>query len=155
VTPARIAAFTLAAVAATAAAWALWPAATPAVAAGGIPHDDAAAVARGKPLYAAHCAACHGADLAGQPNWRVPDAEGFLPAPPHDASGHTWHHPDDQLFAITKLGTAALVGGDYRTRMIGFGEVLSDDDILAVLAYVKSTWPPGIIARHDQINASR
>jgi mono/diheme cytochrome c family protein len=117
------------------------------------PYADAEVVAEGKRLYADHCAACHGADLQGQPDWRLPDALGYLPAPPHDETGHTWHHPDPLLFAITKYGTSAVVGGDYRSNMMGFGDVLSDEEIVAVLAYIKSTWPQRIIDRHDRMNA--
>ena len=110
-------------------------------------------LAQGARLYDAHCAACHGANLEGEPNWRQRRADGTLPAPPHDASGHTWHHPDRQLFAITKFGTAALVGGDYETNMLGFGEVLSDDEIWAVLAYIRSRWPEEIQRRQREITA--
>jgi len=106
--------------------------------------SDAASVAAietGRALYAAHCAACHGAELEGQPGWRSPLPSGRLPAPPHDASGHTWHHPDDVLFRIVREGTAAVVGGGYESDMPGFADVLSDADIRAVLDYIKSTWP--------------
>jgi mono/diheme cytochrome c family protein len=114
---------------------------------------DSARLAQGAALYAEHCASCHGADLEGEPDWRQRNAEGLLPAPPHDATGHTWHHPDDQLFAMTKYGTAALVGGDYRSAMIGFGDVLSDDEIRAILAYIKSRWPAEIRRRQAEIDA--
>ena len=116
-------------------------------------HQNAETVARGHELYDVHCAACHGSDLAGQEDWQSRDADGFLPAPPHDATGHTWHHPTEQLFAITKLGTEAIVGGGYRSNMAGFGDVLSDDEIYAVLAFIKSTWPDRIITRHSQMDA--
>jgi len=120
-----------------------------------LPYDHADAVMRGEGIYAENCASCHGADLSGQdvPDWRVRDADGYLPAPPHDETGHTWHHPDAVLVAITTHGTEALIGGDYRSNMIGFGDVLSDQDILDVLAYIKSTWPDRVIERHDEINA--
>ena len=108
-------------------------------------------LAQGARLYGAHCAACHGADLEGEPNWRQRRADGTLPAPPHDASGHTWHHPDQQLFAITKFGTAALVGGDYQSNMHGFAEILSDDEIRAVLAHIRSQWPEDIRRRQREI----
>lgn len=117
------------------------------------PFDDPAAVARGEEIYTAQCAACHGAALEGQPDWRSPAANGRLPAPPHDETGHTWHHPDPQLFLITKYGTAALVGGNYESDMPGFEDVLSDQEILEVLAYIKSTWPENIRARHTEMNA--
>lgn len=98
-------------------------------------------VTQGRQIYADQCAACHGANLEGQPDWRSPLPSGRLPAPPHDASGHTWHHPDEVLFRIVKEGTAAIVGGGYESDMPGFGDVLSDAEIRAVLAYIKSTWP--------------
>jgi len=102
----------------------------------------ASLVARGAQVYQEHCAACHGADLGGQPNWRARRPDGKLPAPPHDESGHTWHHPDDQLFGITKYGTARFAPPGYETDMIGFGDVLSDEEIWAVLTFIKSHWPP-------------
>jgi mono/diheme cytochrome c family protein len=98
-------------------------------------------IARGRQVYADQCAACHGANLEGQPDWRSPLPSGRLPAPPHNESGHTWHHPDDVLFRIVEEGTAAIVGGGYESDMPGFGEVLSDAEIRAVLDYIKSTWP--------------
>lgn len=98
-------------------------------------------ISQGRQVYVDQCAACHGAELVGQPDWRSPLPSGRLPAPPHDASGHTWHHPDDVLFRIVKEGTAAIVGGGYESDMPGFGDVLSDADIRAVLAYIKSNWP--------------
>ncbi|SMD01292.1 c-type cytochrome [Primorskyibacter flagellatus] len=98
-------------------------------------------IAQGRQVYADQCAACHGADLEGQPDWRSLLPSGRLPAPPHDESGHTWHHADDVLFRIIKEGTATIVGGDYESDMPGFADVLSDAEIRAVLAYIKSTWP--------------
>lgn len=102
---------------------------------------SAAVLAQGKGLYDQYCASCHGANLEGQPDWRTPLPSGRLPAPPHDAGGHTWHHPDGILFEITKRGPAAVVGGGYESDMPGFGSVLSDSAISAILAYIKSTWP--------------
>lgn len=120
--------------------------------AGLLPYRDAQAVAQGKTLYGNHCAACHGAQLQGEPDWRDRDKDGFLPAPPHDVTGHTWHHPDAQLFAITKFGIEALVGNGYQSRMPEYQNILRDDEILSVLAFIKSTWPEAVIARHDQMN---
>jgi mono/diheme cytochrome c family protein len=117
-----------------------------------LPYTDPDALTLGEMLYAETCAACHGAKLEGQPDWRTPLEDGRMPAPPHDATGHTWHHPDTQLFMLTKYGVAALVGGGYESDMIGFGDLLSDDEILAVLAYIKSTWPPRVIETHNRIN---
>ena len=72
---------------------------------------------------------------------KSPLPSGRLPAPPPDATGHTWHHPDDVLFRIVKEGTAAVVGDGYASDMPGFGEVLGHEEINAVLAYIRSTWP--------------
>ncbi len=119
---------------------------------GGADANDPAQVALGKSAYAAQCAACHGAALEGQPNWRDRRPDGKLPAPPHDVSGHTWHHPDIQLFEITKFGTAALAGEDYKTDMGAFADILRDDEIWAVLAYIKSTWPAAVQRRQDAAN---
>ncbi len=116
-----------------------------------IPYDDAARVAEGAALYAEHCASCHGAELQGAPAWQEPGPDGLMPAPPHDETGHTWHHPDAHLFRITKLGTEAVVGGDHRSNMMGFGDVLSDRQILSTLAYIKSTWPPRVIEAHNRM----
>ena len=115
--------------------------------------QDARVVAEGAALYAAHCAACHGERLEGQPDWQMRGANGRLPAPPHDPSGHTWHHPDAQLIDITARGTAAVVGGGYESDMPGFAGTLTAAEIVAVLSFIKSTWPPEIIAIHDDITA--
>jgi mono/diheme cytochrome c family protein len=103
--------------------------------------DSPARIALGRAVYDLHCASCHGADLQGAPDWRTPLPSGRLPAPPHDATGHTWHHPDSVLFRIVRDGTAAVVGGGYESDMTGFGGILSDTEIAAVLAYIRSTWP--------------
>jgi mono/diheme cytochrome c family protein len=100
-----------------------------------------AVLVEGRAIYGQYCARCHGANLEGQPNWRTRLPSGRLPAPPHDANGHTWHHSDRMLFEITKKGTAAVVGGGYESDMPGFEGVLSDDQIRSVLAFIKSTWP--------------
>ena len=116
--------------------------------------SDPVLVADGKRIYGEACASCHGAALEGQANWQQRGPDGRLPAPPHDPSGHTWHHPDDVLFALTKHGPAALMNDPaYPTDMPGFADTLSDRDILRVLSYIKSTWPAEIRRRHDAINA--
>lgn len=71
-------------------------------------------LARGAAIHAEACAACHGASLEGQPDWRSPGPDGRLPAQPHDETGHTWHYSDRVLMDIALRGTAAVVGGGYR-----------------------------------------
>jgi mono/diheme cytochrome c family protein len=117
--------------------------------------DDARQVTRGESVYAQHCAACHGVRLEGQPNWQERLPSGRMPAPPHDASGHTWHHPDATLFGMTKYG---LIPGkyappSYQSDMPAFGNALSDGEIWAVLAYIKSSWPEKI--RRAQADITR
>ncbi|WP_287299157.1 c-type cytochrome [Mesorhizobium sp.] len=115
--------------------------------------DDARVIARGEAVYVAHCASCHGKNLEGQRGWKAQDKDGFLPAPPHDESGHTWHHPDTLLFRITKLGVAEAANlKDYKTRMPAFEEILIDADIIAALSYIKSRWPDDMRRRHDELN---
>jgi mono/diheme cytochrome c family protein len=92
-------------------------------------------------------------ELEGQPNWRERLPSGRLPAPPHDASGHTWHHPDAVLFTITRDGLGAIVPG-YESDMPAFGGVLSDAEIRAVLAFIKSRWPERERAFQAEISAA-
>ena len=108
----------------------------------------------GKILYAEQCASCHGVNLEGQPNWQSPDENGMLPAPPHDETGHTWHHDNRLLFDYTRLGGKALLaarGVEFNSGMPGFAETLTDEDIWNILAYIRSTWP----SRVQEIQAAR
>lgn len=102
-------------------------------------------IAAGQTLYIQHCATCHGASLEGQPDWRQAGVDGVLPAPPHDVSGHTWHHDTNLLLEYTKLGgTAALalrgIEG-FKSGMPALDETLSNPEILDIIAYIRSTWP--------------
>jgi mono/diheme cytochrome c family protein len=114
--------------------------------------DDATQVAAGEALYRAHCASCHGANLEGQPDWRTRLPSGRLPAPPHDASGHTWHHADAVLLQIVREGPAFYTTLGVQTDMPAFGTQLSEGDMAAVIAYIKSRWPAEIQARQAQTN---
>ena len=116
-------------------------------------HKDHAVVNLGKAIYAENCASCHGVVLEGQANWRQRDAEGYLPAPPHDERGHTWHHPDSYLFLMTKYGIEKMIGKSYPNNMPAYEDKLTDDDIIAALSYIKSTWSGRIQRQHDQTNA--
>jgi S-disulfanyl-L-cysteine oxidoreductase SoxD len=118
---------------------------------------DQSLVTQGKAIYANNCAACHGESLQGQPNWRERMANGKLPAPPHDKTGHTWHHPDAMLIDMVKNG---LVPGKtappgYVSDMPAYGAALSDEDIIAVLAYIKSTWPPKVLQAQREVTLQR
>ena len=109
-------------------------------------------IAIGARLYGEHCASCHGAQLEGQPNWRERRPDGRLPAPPHDASGHTWHHSDTQIFAITKHGMGPFAPRGYASDMPAYAGRLADGEIRAVVDFIKSTWPDDIRRRQHEIN---
>lgn len=115
---------------------------------------DPAVVAQGKDIYGQQCASCHGTELQGQPNWMQRKPDGKLPAPPHDASGHTWHHSDGDLFKIVKEGVQAFAGQDYKTDMPAYSGKLDDDQIRAAIAYIKSTWPEKQRKFQEQVTAT-
>jgi mono/diheme cytochrome c family protein len=100
---------------------------------------DQVRIAQGKKIYAHNCARCHGIHLEGQPDWRTEGLHGW-PAPPHDDSGHTWHHPDAQLIQIVKEGMKGA--GDGASNMPAFGKILSDHEVISVLSFIKSQWSP-------------
>jgi mono/diheme cytochrome c family protein len=93
----------------------------------------------GAAVYARECASCHGARGEGEPEWQVTRPDGSLPAPPHDASGHTWHHPDGELRRIIELGGTVYMP---ESNMPAFGETLTGEEIDAVLAFIKTLWGP-------------
>lgn len=101
------------------------------------PDLDAAAIATGEELYRQNCASCHGVDLAGNPDWKTPNADGSYPPPPHDSSGHTWHHGDQFLVDLIRDGLDLPI-----SRMPSFGDQLTDDQLTAILEYLKSNWGP-------------
>lgn len=118
--------------------------------------DSPALVALGRTVYASHCAACHGAHLEGQAHWRKPGTDGRLPAPPHDESGHTWHHADAELIRVVQRGLVAGVDRPpgYQGNMPAFGQVLTQADIVAVLSFIKSTWSFDYRAWQERANAT-
>lgn len=101
-----------------------------------LPKLDSEKIAQGEILYAQYCAQCHGANLEGAPNWKQSLPDDSLPPPPHDSSGHTWHHSDELLIRITENG------GDpaYNSKMPAFKHQLSQGEIAAILEFIKSNW---------------
>lgn len=114
--------------------------------------NDAAAVAQGKQVYKRYCASCHGHSLRGQPLWQLMDEFAGRRAPAHDETGHTWQHADEDLFHMTKYGRFAETPPDYHSYMPAFGHVLSDQDILAVIAFIKARWPLGLRVSQAMLN---
>jgi mono/diheme cytochrome c family protein len=108
---------------------------------------------RGQQVYKQSCQSCHGDDLQGQNNWRKRNPDGKLPAPPHDKSGHTWHHADTLLFGIIKFGLVPpYAPANYKNDMPAYENVLDDKDIHAVIAFIKSRWPEETRKIQDEIN---
>ncbi len=119
-----------------------------------VPWRASSPVDHGRAIYSQYCASCHGANLEGQPNWQRRNEAGRMPAPPHDETGHTWHHGDRQLFAITKYGVERFAPAGYGSDMPGFENTLSDAEIDSVLAFIRSTWPGHIRARQAAVARS-
>lgn len=110
----------------------------------------------GKQIYVQNCASCHGLKLEGQPDWRKPLANGRMPAPPHDDTGHTWHHPDQVLFGITRNGLVPpYAPPGYQSDMPAFAQTLSDQEIRAVLAYIASHWSPEVMKLRAEMLENR
>lgn len=80
-------------------------------------------------------------------------ANGRLRGPPHNETGHTWHYSDSVLFDITKNGLVPGVTAPpgYESDMPAYDQLLSDDEIRAALAYIKSSWPQQALARQKEI----
>lgn len=131
------------------------PEVPPPVTSGPADPANARAVAEGQAVYLAHCGSCHGAQLQGQPNWQDALPDGGYPAPPHDGTGHTWRHSDRQLFLATKFGNSFSVAPGSVSHMPAFEHVLSDDEIWAALAFVKSHWPTELQARQRLLTRMR
>ncbi len=114
---------------------------TEAVTLGGIavaplPRLDPAHIQRGAKIYAEHCASCHGDDLRGAANWRYRQPDGTYPPPPHDASGHTWQHPDQTLINMIQNG----INPSLPKGMPAFKGKLTPGDVGDVIDFIKSHW---------------
>lgn len=99
----------------------------------------------GETVYVENCASCHGANLEGEPDWQTPNPDGTLKAPPHDDDGHTWHHPDEYIYERIRYGTENLAPNvQAQSNMPAYQDVLSDEEIEAVVEYIKSQWSPRV-----------
>jgi mono/diheme cytochrome c family protein len=111
---------------------------------------DPQVTAAGRMLYGAHCAACHGV-LDGTSTPEIAASE--KPAPRHDETGHSWQHPDFALFRLVFDGVAeANCLPVDPALMPRFKGTVSDSELVAILSYIKSTWPDDIRDSHDQVN---
>ena len=100
-----------------------------------VPTLNADWVSQGETLYSQYCASCHGANLEGVPDWKIVRPDGKLLPPPHDSSGHTWHHPDGLLVSVI-----AEEGDPSYSDMPGFRDVLTEEEMNAVLTFIKNSW---------------
>jgi S-disulfanyl-L-cysteine oxidoreductase SoxD len=128
------------------AAFALRPAAPP------THFADISKAAPGRPLYHRYCAECHGQRLQGQLLWEARDQFFGRRAPPHDQSGHTWQHSDEELFHMTKFGRFSTTPPEVKSYMPAYAPFLSDEQILSVIAFIKATWPLGLRASQAMLN---
>lgn len=78
--------------------------------------------------------------------------------PKHNANGHTWHHPDCELIEVILTGTSPMtemmremMAPPGAPTMPAWREKLSDDEIDAVLAYIKTMWTDEQRAVQEQV----
>lgn len=118
--------------------------------------ENSDTIALGAAVYAKHCAACHGQNLEGQPNWKETLPNGRRPAPPHDDTGHTWHHNDRWLFRVVERGMVPpMARPGYESDMPAFGDKLSDAEIRAVISFLKSWWSEETIRKREEMISKR
>src|SRR5262249_7495957 len=89
--------------------------------------------AHGKVLFEANCALCHGPDGMGKPNQ----------APP--MVGSEWIVSDgvNRLIRIPSVGLAGpleVKGQQFNMSMAAMGATYNDDDLAAVLSYIRNAW---------------
>lgn len=107
---------------------------------GGRPDPAQADLAAGRAIYGQYCSSCHGANGEGAPGWQMPDVRGELPAPAHNATGHTWRHADAALYEMVSEGWRDPFNRTDRQTMPAFGDRLSAQEIRAVISYLKTLW---------------
>jgi S-disulfanyl-L-cysteine oxidoreductase SoxD len=137
------------------AAFGSWPAAPPPGVAHFADADDSRAVTLGKKIYMSHCASCHGRNLQGQPLWQLTDQYAGRRAPAHDETGHTWQHSDEDLFHMVKYGRFPSASAGVVSFMPAAAGVLSDREILDIMAFIKARWPIGLRASQAMLNPGR
>lgn len=112
------------------------------------PAVDSATLAQGKKVFDANCAACHGSQGQGAPNWQKPGPDGKYPAPPLNGTGHAWHHPMAALQQTIRNGTQRIGGS-----MPPWKDTLSEEEIQAVIYWFQSHWPDELYAAWQEADA--
>ncbi len=101
---------------------------------------NAQQIAEGRTYYEQTCAACHGVNGEGQfPDAPFePDETGRLGAPPHNPTGHTWHHSDELLLRYVTDGGFADPNNFY--TMPRWDGLYTRDQAALIIAYIKTMW---------------
>jgi len=102
-----------------------------------------AEIPKGQEVYEQNCEECHGVKAIGEdpgkPNGSLDTA------PALNGTAHTWHHPP--VFLFQKIKNRIV---NKSSPMPPFSDILSDDEINAVLAYIKSLWPEDIRKQYNE-----
>ncbi len=103
--------------------------------------DSAELIARGGELFTRRCAICHGNDLEGKSH-EIGSGERrrTVKVPSLRERRWRWLDPQTAISNIVKHGEKKHPLPSSEFKMPAFGIVLSDDDIAAVAAYLKSIW---------------
>jgi len=109
-----------------------------------------AQVDKGRAVFNANCAICHGVEAAGTPEWRKPMEDGRYPPPPLNGTAHGWHHPLTALRRQIDQG-----GAKYGGWMPALGESLTDEQVEEAIAYIQSLWPDKIYAAWLKIDSKQ
>lgn len=93
----------------------------------------------GEQTYLRYCAHCHGYGGEGQPPASAQNTInlGMNTVPPHNATGHTWQHPNQLLIEVIQTGIQNPLD---HFPMPAFEGRLSDEEIAAVIEYIKLWW---------------
>ena len=102
-------------------------------------------VTEGARIFRDNCAECHGQEGEGASGWRQVGSDGKYPAPPLNGTGHGWHHPLRVLYTVVNNGSPGGQG-----NMPAWKGTLSDEQILAAIAWFQSRWPKEIYAAWDK-----
>jgi len=104
----------------------------------------------GEQVFQQHCASCHGKQAEGTPDWRKTGPDGKYLPPPLNGTAHAWHHSLKVLLRQIRMGGQPLGG-----TMPGFAGKLSDEEMLAAIAWFQSRWPERIYAIWEERNRPR
>lgn len=113
---------------------------------------DFATLHEGGKVFRENCAECHGRSGEGGANWKQRGADGKLPAPPLNGTGHAWHHPMAVLRHVIRTGSPRDSSGKPTGNMPAWKDKLSDQEIDAVIAWFQNRWPDQIYDAWSQGN---